>query len=186
GLEFASGIPGSVGGAVVMNAGAYGSQMSDVITQVWVLDQDGNELVLDADTMEFGYRDSVIKHYPFVVTKVCVSLELAEPAKIKQTMEELALARRTKQPLEYPSAGSTFQRPKGHYAGELIMKAGLAGFQIGQAQVSEKHCGFVVNLGAATAQDIYNLIQEVIARVKEHAGVTLEPEVIFLGEFART
>jgi UDP-N-acetylmuramate dehydrogenase len=183
GLEFASGIPGSVGGGVVMNAGAYGSQMSDVVTQVHVLDHDGNKLVLDAETMEFGYRDSVIKHYPLIVTQVNVCLQQGEPAKIKQKMDELALARRTKQPLEYPSAGSTFQRPKGHYAGELIMNAGLAGFRIGQACVSEKHCGFVINLGEAKAQDIYDLIQEVIVRVKEHANVSLEPEVIFLGAF---
>ncbi len=183
GLEFASGIPGSIGGAVVMNAGAYGGEMKQVITSVTVLDQEGEELVLDNATMEFGYRTSVIKHRPFLVTEVTLELTPGDPTVIKSTMDDLAARRREKQPLEYPSAGSTFKRPEGHYAGQLIMEAGLRGFQIGGACVSDKHCGFVINIGTASAADVLDVIHYVQQTVKEKFDITLEPEVIMLGEF---
>ncbi|MBO4981278.1 MAG: UDP-N-acetylmuramate dehydrogenase [Lachnospiraceae bacterium] len=178
GLEFASGIPGTVGGGVVMNAGAYGGEMCQVVTHVRVVNQESEVMVLDNEAMEFGYRHSAIRHQPFVVTEVAFALEPGDPAEIKAVMDDLAARRREKQPLEYPSAGSTFKRPKGYYAGELIMNAGLRGFQIGGARVSDKHCGFVINTGNATAADILELIGEIQRRVKERFGVELEPEVI--------
>lgn len=181
GLEFASGIPGTVGGGVVMNAGAYGGEMKQVVETVTVVDPEGEILELDNNTMEFGYRYSIIRNLPFVVTKVTFLLEEGNPVQIKATMDDLAARRREKQPLEYPSAGSTFKRPEGHFAGALIMDAGLRGFRIGGAQVSEKHCGFVINAGEATATDVMNVIQEVRLRVKEQFNVELEPEVVFLG-----
>ncbi len=183
GLEFASGIPGSVGGAVVMNAGAYGGEMKQVITSVTVLDPEGEELILDNETMEFGYRTSIIKHRPFLVTEVTMTLKPGDPAAIKAIMDDLAARRREKQPLEYPSAGSTFKRPEGYYAGQLIMEAGLRGFQIGGARVSDKHCGFVINTGTATAADVLDVIHHTQQTVREKFGVDLEPEVIMLGEF---
>lgn len=183
GLEFASGIPGTVGGGVVMNAGAYGGEMAQVVTEVMVLDRDGNLLTLDNGAMEFGYRSSTIRNQPFVVTEVHLKLEPGDPQCIRAKMEELAARRREKQPLEYSSAGSTFKRPEGYFAGELIMKAGLRGYQTGGARVSDKHCGFVINTGTAMAADIYDVICEVRQRVKERFGVELEPEVVFLGEF---
>lgn len=181
GLEFASGIPGTVGGGVVMNAGAYGGEMKQVVETVTVVDPEGEILELDNNTMEFGYRYSIIRNQPFVVTKVTFLLEEGDVEQIKATMDDLAARRREKQPLEYPSAGSTFKRPEGHFAGALIMEAGLRGFRIGGAQVSEKHCGFVINAGEATATDVMNVIQEVRLRVKEQFNVELEPEVVFLG-----
>lgn len=183
GLEFASGIPGSVGGAVVMNAGAYGGEMKQVITSVTVLDPEGEELILDNETMEFGYRTSIIKHRPFLVTEVTMTLKPGDPAAIKAIMDDLAARRREKQPLEYPSAGSTFKRPEGYFAGQLIMEAGLRGFQIGGARVSEKHCGFVINTGSASASDILGVIRHTQQTVKEKFGVDLETEVIMLGDF---
>lgn len=183
GLEFASGIPGTVGGGVVMNAGAYGGELSQVVVEVSVLNRNGEILVLDNDTMEFGYRKSTIRKKPFVVTEVTFRLEPGDPDAIRGKMDELAAARREKQPLEYPSAGSTFKRPEGHFAGALIMDAGLRGFRIGGAMVSEKHCGFVINAGDATAADIVAVISEIKRQVKERFCVDLEPEVVFLGEF---
>ncbi len=183
GLEFAGGIPGSIGGAVVMNAGAYGGEMKQVITSVTVLDQEGEELVLDNDTMEFGYRTSVIKHRPFLVTEVTMELTPGDPAAIKSTMDDLAARRREKQPLEFPSAGSTFKRPEGHFAGQLIMEAGLRSFQIGGARVSDKHCGFVINTGTASAADVLDVIHHIQHTVKEKFDINLETEVIMLGEF---
>ncbi len=183
GLEFASGIPGTVGGAMVMNAGAYGGEMKQVVTSVIVLDREGEELILDNETMEFGYRTSVVKHRPLLVTEVVMELAPGDPAEIKATMDDLACKRREKQPLEYPSAGSTFKRPEGYFAGELIMKAGMRGFRSGGAMVSEKHCGFVINAGDASADDVVQVIREVQKTVKEQFGVELEPEVILFGEF---
>ncbi|MDE7269580.1 MAG: UDP-N-acetylmuramate dehydrogenase [Acetatifactor sp.] len=183
GLEFASGIPGTVGGGVVMNAGAYGGELSQVVTEVQVLDKNSEFLTLDNDTMEFGYRRSTIRRKPFIVTEVVFELSPGDPADIRAKMDELAVKRREKQPLEFPSAGSTFKRPEGYYAGELIMNAGLRGFQVGGARVSDKHCGFVINAGYASAADIMDVIWEVQRRVKERFGVELEPEVVFLGEF---
>lgn len=183
GLEFASGIPGTVGGGVVMNAGAYGGEMSQVVSGVTVVNSDGEILELENETMEFGYRYSTIKNQPFIVTEVSFELKKGDSEKIKETMNELSIRRREKQPLEYPSAGSTFKRPEGHFAGALIMDAGLRGFQIGGARVSDKHCGFVINTGNATASDVMSLIREIQVRVKDKFRVDLEPEVVFLGEF---
>ena len=181
GLEFASGIPGTVGGGVVMNAGAYGGEMSQVVSSVTVVNSDGEVLELDNATMEFGYRYSTIRNQPFTVTEVAFLLQEGDKEQIKATMDDLAAKRREKQPLEYPSAGSTFKRPEGFFAGKLIMDAGLRGFRIGGAQVSEKHCGFVINAGNATAADVMAVIQEVRACVKDKFNVELEPEVVFLG-----
>ena len=181
GFEFASGIPGTVGGGVVMNAGAYGGEMSQVVDQVRVVSKEGESMVLDNDTMEFRYRGSVIRGSAFTVTEVTFRLEPGDREAIRAKMEELAARRREKQPLEYPSAGSTFKRPEGHFAGKLIMEAGFAGYRIGGAQVSEKHCGFVINTGDATARDVRALIKEIQERVKERFRVDLEPEIVFLG-----
>lgn len=164
-----------------MNAGAYGGEMSSVVTQVNVVSQEGEVLELDNETMEFGYRNSVIRQRPFIVTEVTFCLEYDDVSVIKSRMEELATRRREKQPLEFPSAGSTFKRPEGNFAGKLIMEAGLKGFRVGGAQVSEKHCGFVVNMGNATAQDVRNVISEIQSRVRARFGVELEPEIVFLG-----
>lgn len=183
GLEFASGIPGTVGGGVVMNAGAYGGELAQVVTYVQVLNKDGEFLTLDNDTMEFGYRKSTIRRQPFIVTEVTFELKSGDPAQIRAKMDELAAKRREKQPLEFASAGSTFKRPEGHFAGELIMRAGLRGFQVGGARVSDKHCGFVINTGSASASDIMDVIWEVQRRVKDRFEVELEPEVVFLGAF---
>ncbi len=181
GLEFAAGIPGTVGGGAVMNAGAYGGEMSQVVEQVVVLDRHGERMELRNETMEFGYRTSTIKNNGFTVTEVVFALKPGEREQIQARMDELAEKRREKQPLEYPSAGSTFKRPEGNYAGKLIMEAGLRGFQIGGARVSDKHCGFIINTGNATAQDVRDVIREVQERVKEKFHIRLEPEIMFLG-----
>ena len=183
GLEFAAGIPGTVGGAIVMNAGAYGGEMKQVVQMVRVMDKEGEILTLDNDTMEFGYRTSIIKDRPFIVLGAVLRLTPGDQGEIGTKMEELMKQRKSKQPLEYPSAGSTFKRPEGHYAGKLIMDAGLRGYRIGGAQVSEKHCGFVINAGGATAADIREVIEEIQERVRDRFHVRLEPEVIFLGDF---
>ena len=183
GMEFAAGIPGSIGGAVVMNAGAYGGEMKQVVVSVRGLDKEGEILTMDNDTMEFGYRSSAIRNRPIIVLEVTLQLAAGDAEAIGMRMEELAAQRRSKQPLEYPSAGSTFKRPEGYFAGKLIMDAGLRGYRIGGAQVSEKHCGFVVNRGGATAADIREVIEEVQERVRDRFHVTLEPEIVFLGEF---
>lgn len=185
GLEFASGIPGTVGGGVVMNAGAYGGEMSQVVRTVEVLSREGEFWNLDNATMEFGYRKSSIRGNGYIVTEVEFELREEDPGRIRATMEELNARRREKQPLEYPSAGSTFKRPKGYFAGELIMRAGLGGVRVGGAQVSEKHCGFIINTepGRTKASDIMALICRIRETVKEKFNVNLEPEVLFLGEF---
>lgn len=183
GMEFASGIPGTIGGGVVMNAGAYGGELKDIVTEVYVLNEDGEILRLDNKAMEFGYRSSVIKNRSLVVLSVSLSLVRGDIAQIKATMDDLTQKRVSKQPLEYPSAGSTFKRPDGYFAGKLIMDTGLRGYTLGGAAVSEKHCGFVINKGQATATDIYELIQEIQDKVKVKFDVNLEPEVIFLGDF---
>lgn len=183
GLEFAAGIPGSVGGGIVMNAGAYDGEMKKIVESVRVMDRDGQILTLDNDTMEFGYRTSIIKNRPFIVLEAVLQLAGGDQEKISARMEELSILRKSKQPLEYASAGSTFKRPEGYYAGKLIMDAGMRGYRIGGAQVSDKHCGFIVNTGKATAADIKEVIEEVQERVKERFHVTLEPEIVFLGDF---
>lgn len=183
GFEFASGIPGTIGGAAVMNAGAYGGEMKDVIWQVTVLDGEGNTLVLSQDELEFGYRTSIVMKRGYIVLEVCIRLEKGNREDIFMKMEDFKQRRISKQPLEYPSAGSTFKRPEGYFAGKLIQDAGLRGFTVGGAQVSEKHSGFVINKGGATAQDVNSLMQEVSDRVYKEFGVRLEPEVRRLGEF---
>ncbi len=183
GMEFASGIPGTIGGAVVMNAGAYGGEMKDIIKEVTVLTKKGEILTLSKEEMKFGYRTSAVKEKGYVVISVVLQLEKGDKEEIRKVMDDLKERRVTKQPLDMPSAGSTFKRPEGYFAGKLIMDAGLRGFSVGGAQISEKHCGFVVNKGNATAADVLGLIGEVQKRVQEQFGVVLEPEVKFLGEF---
>lgn len=183
GLEFAAGIPGTVGGGIVMNAGAYDGEMKMVTETVTVLDKEGRKLDLDNDTMEFGYRTSAIKNSPFIVTECCFLLREGDSKEIAAKMDDFQRRRKEKQPLEYPSAGSTFKRPEGHFAGKLIMDAGLAGMKVGGAQVSEKHCGFVINAGDASAKDIRQLIDHIQEEVERQFSVRLEPEVIFMGEF---
>ena len=183
GMEFAAGIPGSVGGAVVMNAGAYGGEMKDIIEKVYVLDENGAQLELDRDALDLGYRHSCIPEKKYIVTKVVLELVPRNEAEIRSEMKELNEKRAEKQPLQYPSAGSTFKRPEGYFAGKLIMDAGLRGYQVGGAQVSEKHCGFVINKGDATAADICQLMRVVSDKVQAQFGVVLEPEVKMIGEF---
>lgn len=183
GMEFAAGIPGTIGGAAVMNAGAYDGEMKNIVKTVTVLSKEGDLLELNRASMEFSYRNSVIKNKPFIVVEVCLTLEKGNSEEIKEKMQDFSNKRQEKQPLNLPSAGSTFKRPEGHFAGKLIMDAGLRGFRIGGAQVSEKHCGFVVNIGNAMASDIYELMEEVKKRVQEQFQVTLEAEVVCLGEF---
>lgn len=183
GMEFASGIPGTMGGAVMMNAGAYGGEMKDIIREVTVLTREGELLTLSKEEMNFGYRTSVVKEKGYVVISAVLQLRKGDREEIRKVMDELKERRVTKQPLDMPSAGSTFKRPEGYFAGKLIKDAGLRGFSVGGAQISEKHCGFVVNKGDATAADVLGLIGEVQKRVQEKFGVALEPEVKFLGEF---
>lgn len=181
GLEFAAGIPGSVGGAVVMNAGAYGGEMKDILTGVRVLTKSGQVIDRKAEELELSYRHSRMMREKELVLEAVLSLGPGDEAEIRGRMEELKEKRVAKQPLEYPSAGSTFKRPEGYFAGKLIEEAGLRGFRVGDAQVSEKHCGFVINRGAACAADIIELMRQVRGRVKETSGVELEPEVRLLG-----
>lgn len=183
GFEFAAGIPGTIGGAMIMNAGAYDGEMKQVTRAVTVLSPKGEVMVLDNSTMEFGYRTSAIKGRGYIVLSVELSFEKGDKQAISDKMAELAARRRDKQPLEFPSAGSTFKRPEGYFAGKLIEDAGLRGYSVGGAAVSDKHCGFVINKGGATSSDIYRLIQEVKEKVLEASGVELEPEVIMLGKF---
>ncbi len=183
GMEFASGIPGTLGGAVVMNAGAYGGEMSQIIKEVTVLTPDGEIKTLSAAELELGYRSSCIAKNEYIVMSAVLALERGDRDKIAARMEELKARRIEKQPLEYPSAGSTFKRPEGYFAGKLIMDAGLRGCSVGGAQVSEKHCGFVINKGGATASDIKTLMDHIIRVVEEKFKVTLEAEVRKLGEF---
>ena len=183
GMEFASGIPGTIGGAVVMNAGAYGGEMKDIITSVTVLTQEGDKKKLSLEELELSYRHSCIPENGYTVLEAELKLQVGEKENIEARMEELKTQRVTKQPLEYPSAGSTFKRPEGYFAGKLIEDTGLRGFQVGGAQVSEKHCGFVINKEHATAADIDNLIKEVQDRVEQKFGVRLETEVKYIGEF---
>lgn len=181
GFEFAAGIPGTLGGAVVMNAGAYGGEIKDVIEAVQLMDTDGNLLQKTGEQMQFSYRHSIVDEQGYIVLGATLVLEQGERRQIEARMEELAKARRSKQPLEFPSAGSTFKRPEGYYAGKLIMDAGLRGYQVGGAQVAEKHCGFVINRGDATAADVVQLMSEVRTRVYEQFKVDLEPEVKLVG-----
>ena len=181
GLEFASGIPGSVGGAVYMNAGAYDGQMKDVVTSVTVLDEAGNIRILGRDELDMGYRTSAVAKHNMIVLQVIIELKAGDKDQIKDRMNQLSELRKQKQPLEYPSAGSTFKRPEGYFAGKLIADAGLKGYSIGGAAVSEKHAGFVVNMGGATAKDVVELTDYIKKRIIEQFGVTLELEIKKIG-----
>lgn len=183
GMEFASGIPGTLGGAAVMNAGAYGGEMKDILESVTVLTQEGEICRLEASELELGYRTSVIKEKGYIVLEAVLSLTPGDREAIQARMDELKVQRVTKQPLEFASAGSTFKRPEGYFAGKLIQDAGLRGYKKGGAQVSEKHCGFVINVGDATAADVVGLIRDVQKKVYDKFQVKLETEVKFLGDF---
>ena len=183
GMEFAAGIPGTLGGAVVMNAGAYGGEMKDILQEALVMDEQGEIFTLKKEELHLGYRTSIIKEKGYIVLAAALELKPGDRKEIKEKMDELKQRRVEKQPLDMLSAGSTFKRPEGYFAGKLIMDAGLRGFSVGGAQISEKHCGFVVNTGKATANDVLTLIREVQKRVRDKFGVELETEVKFLGEF---
>lgn len=183
GFAFAAGIPGTIGGAVVMNAGAYGGEIKDCIVSARVMDCNGKITDLSKEELNLGYRTSAVQGTDWIVLDATFSFEQGNREEILSEIEALNRRRREKQPLEYPSAGSTFKRPEGYFAGKLIMDAGLAGYRVGDAEISAKHCGFAINCGNATADDFYRLMQDVIAKVKETFGVTLEPEVRLLGEF---
>lgn len=183
GFEFAAGIPGTLGGAVMMNAGAYGGEMKQVLESATVLTEDGTVKTLSVAELELGYRTSIIAKKKYIVLEATICLENGNEKEIRDYMNELKEKRITKQPLEYPSAGSTFKRPDGYFAGKLIEDAGLRGFRVGGAQVSEKHCGFVVNNKGATAEEVVELMKQVSDKVEEMAGVRLEPEVKLIGEF---
>lgn len=182
GFEFASGIPGTLGGAVMMNAGAYGGEMKDIVESVSLMDYDGNLIKKSCDEMDFSYRHSIVEDEKLIVLGAVLKLQKGDVKVISDRMQQLAIARKTKQPLEFPSAGSTFKRPEGYYAGKLIMDAGLAGYSVGDAQVSEKHCGFVINKGSASAEDVMTLIKDVKKAVYEKFSVDIEPEVRFVGD----
>lgn len=181
GMETLSGIPGTVGGAVAMNAGAYGGEVKDVIESAKVMDNDGRIIILLGEELDLSYRHSVIQDNNYIVLGAVFRLKQGEKAVIENKMTEYGEARKSKQPLEYPSAGSTFKRPEGYFAGKLIMDAGFRGYRSGGAMVSEKHCGFVINAGDATATDILKVIEDVKEGVLERFGVELEPEVKILG-----
>lgn len=183
GFEWAAGIPGTVGGAVYMNAGAYGGEMKDIITEVTVLTKDGQIEKRTVDELDLSYRHSALMAEEAYVLEAVFSLKIGAADKIKATMDDLSQKRRSKQPLEYPSAGSTFKRPEGYFAGKLIEDAGLRGYQVGGAQVSEKHCGFVINKDHATASDVYQLTENVKKIVLEKFGVEMEREIRLIGEF---
>ncbi|WP_346930219.1 UDP-N-acetylmuramate dehydrogenase [Clostridium sp.] len=186
GLEFASGIPGSIGGATAMNAGAYDGEMAKVIESVLVIDNEGNIRELNEEELEFGYRNSAILKYGYIVLETRMRLSNGDKALIKERMDELAERRKSKQPLEYASAGSTFKRPEGYFAGKLIQDSGLKGTSVGDAEVSEKHSGFIINKGNATAKNVLDLIEVVKAKVYEKFKVELHTEVRIIGEDSLT
>lgn len=181
GFEFATGIPGTLGGAVRMNAGAYGGEMKDVLVNATVIDTEGNLVTMNREELKLGYRTSIIDRNQYIVVEAVLALEKGNQDEINDKIKDLAGRRRDKQPLEYPSAGSTFKRPEGYFAGKLISDAGLKGFSVGGAQVSEKHAGFVINTGDATAKDVIDLTDAVRDKVQKEYGVTLELEVRKLG-----
>ena len=186
GFEPLSGIPGCIGGALAMNAGAYGGEMKDIVTGASAVDPEGRQVHLSREELDLSYRHSAVQDKRLIVTKVEFELHKGEAGKIKALMDEYTAKRREKQPLEFPSAGSTFKRPEGHFAGKLIEEAGLRGYCINGACVSDKHCGFIINKGGAKASDIYELICYVRDKVCENSGVMLEPEVRMLGRFNRS
>ena len=182
GAEFASGIPGTVGGAIFMNAGAYGGEMKDIVTSVDLL-KNGEEITVSSGDMNFSYRHSIAMDEDMIVLRMRIKLVRKDKSEILSLMDDLNGRRRDKQPLEYPSAGSTFKRPEGYFAGKLIMDSGLSGERVGGAMVSTKHCGFIINYDNATATEIYELIKKVQSIVYEKQGVMLEPEVRLIGDF---
>lgn len=182
GMEFASGIPGTLGGALVMNAGAYGGEMKDVVKAVHAVDIHGHQIRLELPEIEYGYRSSIFRNGGYAVLAAELQLVYREPQSCMDMIKELAERRRAKQPLEYPSAGSVFKRPVGYYVGPLIEQAGLKGMRIGDAQVSEKHAGFIINRGRATAKDVIELMHLIQQRVENMFGVELEPEIQIIGE----
>lgn len=182
GLEFAAGIPGSIGGALRMNAGAYGGEMKQVVTSADCLTRQGELVTLSVEELMLGYRQSILTKRDLLVVSVSLKLSNGDRQQIQETMQDLAARRLEKQPLEFPSAGSTFKRPEGYFAGKLIMDAGLAGKRVGDAVVSPKHCGFVINEGKAKAREIEELIAGVQDEVWNQFGVKLEPEIIMVGE----
>lgn len=181
GYEFASGIPGSIGGAAIMDAGAYDGEFRDVCIEVTCLTPDGEVVVVPAADADWGYRHSMMMDRGYIVLEAVLKLERADHDEIQARMDELARRRSDKQPLELPSAGSTFKRPEGHFAGKLIQDAGMRGHTVGGAQVSQKHCGFVVNAGGASAADVLQVIHDVQDAVRVSSGVELEPEVRLWG-----
>ncbi|AKL96708.1 UDP-N-acetylenolpyruvoylglucosamine reductase MurB [Clostridium aceticum] len=182
GFEFASGIPGTLGGAITMNAGAYGGEMKDVVERCKVLDQEGEVLDLSFEELELGYRSSIIQKKNYIVLEVTMKFEEGKYEDIKAITDDLTQKRTTKQPLHLPSAGSTFKRPPGYFAGKLIQDAGLKGARVGDAQVSDLHSGFIVNIGQATAADVLNLMALIQKKVFEQFAVELQPEVRIVGE----
>ncbi|WP_249322520.1 UDP-N-acetylmuramate dehydrogenase [Wansuia hejianensis] len=182
GMEFANGIPGTIGGAVTMNAGAYGGEMKDVITKVRILDRNNNIKEYTNEEMNFRYRGSRVVDEGLIVLGVEIQLKVGDFEKIREKMKDLTHQRTSKQPLELPSGGSTFKRPTGYYAGKLIMDSGLRGLRYGGAQVSEKHCGFVVNVDNATCKDVLSLISVIQKTVRDNYDVDLEPEIKIIGE----
>jgi len=185
GFEFAAGIPGTLGGAVTMNAGAYDGEMKQCMIGAKVMNEEGKVLVLNKEELELGYRTSVLQKKNYILLEADMKLTPGDPVLIRQKINDLNAQRREKQPLEQYSAGSTFKRPPGYYAGKLISDAGLRGYQVGGAAVSEKHCGFVINKDNATAKEFLTLIEDIVRIVEEKFGVHLEPEVKFLGEFQK-
>ena len=183
GFEFASGIPGSIGGGLFMNAGAYGGEMKDVVLSAEAIDKEGNIVTIDAVDMDLSYRHSLFMMKDLIVTSVTIHLTEGNKDEIKALMDDFNGRRRDKQPLNYPSAGSFFKRPEGNYAGKLIENAGLAGLRVGGAEVSSKHCGFIINVDNATSGDIIGLMKKVQSAVMEQFGIMLEPEVKFIGTF---
>ncbi|MFW6271366.1 MAG: UDP-N-acetylmuramate dehydrogenase, partial [Bacillota bacterium] len=184
GLEFASGIPGSLGGALFMNAGAYGQEMKDIVEEALLFDYSGIKQTVTNQELNFSYRHSLLKEKPLIAVRAKMSLKPASSKKIKKLMKKLNQKRKDKQPLEWPSAGSIFKRPPDNYAGSLIEKTGLKGLKIGGAEVSRKHAGFIINKGKATASDIKRLVSKVQQEVYENTGIKLEPEPVFIGEFS--
>jgi UDP-N-acetylmuramate dehydrogenase len=182
GLEFAVGIPGTIGGAIIMNAGAYGGEMKEVVTHCTVLEEDGTLRVMLPEDLRFGYRKSALQGTRTLVVEVAMELRPGDPAEIRARMADFTHQRESKQPLSFPSAGSVFKRPPGHYVGPMVEELGLKGYRIGDAQVSEKHAGFIVNCGAATAHDVLSLIRHVQDSVHARYGVSLETEVRVIGE----
>lgn len=183
GLEFASGIPGSLGGALFMNAGAYGEEMKNIIQNATLLNRSGESIILNNNELKLSYRHSILQEKPLIAVKVDLKLEKANKKDIKEKMKELNKRRKEKQPLEWPSAGSIFKRPIGYYSGPLIEEVGLKGFRVGDAQISKKHAGFIINLGNASAADVRELIKIVQDKIYKTKGIKMEVEPRFIGEF---